>query len=208
MDLANKAKNFWSNGFAAKLYRKNAGRHYAKMHEAVAGEILARQAKDVLDIACGPGDFLFLLSEQAPDMKLTGTDIAPGMVSHASTKLGSRASILEASAERQPFSPASFDAVTIMLAFHHFPDKSLVLKNAAELLRPGGVLIVADLIATNSFEKHFWNVLERFISIRGYIGHYTQTEISGWARGAGLAATFRQIPQMANRYRLCIMVRQ
>ena len=65
-------KNFWSKGLGAKLYRKYAGGRFLKMHKKIAENIIKRGANDVLDIACGPGDFLLYLSHVAPNLKLTG----------------------------------------------------------------------------------------------------------------------------------------
>ena len=96
-------KNFWSKGLGAKLYRKYAGGRFLKMHKKIAENIIKRGANDVLDIACGPGDFLLYLSHVAPNLKLTGSDVAPGMVKHASKKLNGKARIIESIGENQPF---------------------------------------------------------------------------------------------------------
>lgn len=135
------------------------------MHQKIAEKILSRNAKDVLDIACGPGDFLFYLSNLAPNVNLTGTDIAPGMVKYANQKVFGKAKILESDGDKQPFSENSFDAITIMMAFHHFPDKLKALQKIKKLLRQNGVLITADVVAKTEFQKKLWNFLEKVISV-------------------------------------------
>lgn len=95
MDTTDKTKIFWSSGFGARLYRKFGKKWFLNMHQKVAEQILARNPKDLIDIACGPGDFLLYLSNLDPNVNLSGTDIAPGMVKHAGQKLFGRAKILE-----------------------------------------------------------------------------------------------------------------
>lgn len=207
MNKINKTKSFWSNGFGAKLYRKFAGKRFLKMHQKIADQVLAQNPKDVLDIACGPGDFLFLLSNLAPNVNLIGTDIAPGMVEHASQKLIGRAKILESNGATQPFLENSFDVITIMMAFHHFPKKLEVLQNIKKLLRQHGVLIIADIVAKSDFQKKFWNIAERFIAIRGYIGHYTENDIKKLTEQAGFTFFAEHIENMPKRYLVCKLIK-
>jgi ubiquinone/menaquinone biosynthesis C-methylase UbiE len=203
-----RTKQFWSSGFGAQLYRAFSGGFFLKIHRIVAEEIIKRNSQDVLDVACGGGDFLSYLSAQAPQIHLKGTDLAPGMVTHARQKLGSKAEILEAQGEAQPFPPNSFDAVTIMMAFHHFPDKLGALRHLHTLLRPGGVLIITDVIARSNFEKKLWNVLERMIAVRGFMDHYTEAELQRHTEAAGFFFSIQYVPKMAKRYRICILIKE
>ena len=207
MDTTDKTKSFWSNGLGAKLYRKFAGKRFLKMHKKIAEQILARNPKDLLDIACGPGDFLLYLSSLAPTVNLTGTDIAPGMVRHASQKLFGKARILESKGENQPFSENSFDVVTIMMAYHHFPKKLEALEHIKKLLRPGGILIIADVVARSDFQKNFWNIAEKVISVRGYVGHYTEKDISDLGVKAGFTFSVEHILGMPKRYMICKFIK-
>jgi ubiquinone/menaquinone biosynthesis C-methylase UbiE len=207
MNNTEKTKSFWSNGFSAKLYRKFAGKFFSKMHSQITEQVLAQNPKDVLDIACGPGDFLFYLSNKAPNIQLTGTDISPGMVKYASQKLFGKAKVLESNGENQPFPENSFDVITIMMAFHHFPKKLEALQNIKKLLRQNGTLIIADVVAKSDFQKKFWNIAERFIAIRGYIGHYTESDIKKLAEQVGLAFSAEHIENMPKRYLSCKFVK-
>ncbi len=47
-------------------------------------------------------------------------------------------------AREPPFKTESIDAALIVDAFHHLPDKQGVLDAIATLLRPGGVLVIAE----------------------------------------------------------------
>ena len=198
-----KTKSFWSNGLIAKLYRRYAGKRFLKMYKKIAEHVLAEKPRDVLDIGCGPGDFLFYLSSLNPNLNLTGTDPAPGMVTHARNKLRDKAKILEFPAEQQPFPSNSFDAVTVILTFHHIREKTGVLQNARKLLRPGGTLIIGDIIAKSDLQKKFWNFLERIESVRGYVGHYTSSDLRELAERVGFNFSIENVLGMARRYKIC-----
>lgn len=135
-------------------------------------------------------------------MNLIGTDIASGMVENASQKLADKARILESLGDTQPFPENSFDAITIMMAFHHFPNKLQTLENIKKLLRKNGILIIADLVAKTNFQKKLWNLLER-IGVRGYIGHYTEKDICELGKETGFSFSNEFIVGMPKRYRIC-----
>jgi demethylmenaquinone methyltransferase/2-methoxy-6-polyprenyl-1,4-benzoquinol methylase len=68
-------------------------------------------------------------------------DAAPGMVSRARSR-GHPGIVGDAA--RLPLEAASVDAVLIVDALHHLPDREAALAEAARVLRRGGVLVVAD----------------------------------------------------------------
>lgn len=197
-----KTKKFWSDGFISNLYRKYAGRHFKKMHIFTAEQILKRDVKSLLDVACGPGDFLVYIKDQNPLLEVSGSDVAPGMVRHAKEKLGS-VKILEADSENQPFEDNSFDAVSTMMAFHHFQNKAKVFQEIKRLLKDGGKYFIADVVAKSQTQKIFWNSLEKITGVRGPIAHYTEGEIRQIAEEAGfINIKSDSIPNMAKRYKL------
>ena len=199
-----KTKNFWSKGLVAWLYKKFAGRHFIKIHKFIGSIILTSGVKSVLDIACGPGDFLFYLKEQDPSIQFFGTDLAPGMVLYAQKKLGEKVIIKESNSENQPFPDKSFDVVTVMMAFHHFSNQLETLKEIMRILKPSGECIIVDVIAKSESQKKFWNFLEKITGVRGYVGHYTEFDLEQLAEKAGyMHFKCEFIPKMAKRYKVC-----
>lgn len=204
MKSQDKTKNFWSDGFVARLYRKYAGRHFTKMHELLSNAILDNNSKHVLDIACGPGDFLEYLKDRDGSIKITGTDIAPGMVTYAKDKLGDKADIFETDSEKLPFEDGSFDVVTVMMAFHHFPHQLNSLKEIKRVLKSGGNCFIADVMASSKFQKKFWNFFEKLSGVRGYIQHYTEVDLAHLSKKVGyISFTSEYVPGMAKRYKVC-----
>ena len=93
------------------------------------------------------------------------------------------------------------------MAFHHFPKKLEVLQNIKKLLRQNGTLIIADVVAKSDFQKKFWNIAEKIISVRGYVGHYTESDIKRLADKAGFIFSAEHIENMPKRYLACKFVK-
>ena len=115
----------------------------------------------VLDIACGPGALLPTLAPCA--RTVVGVDLTFRALQLArETKPGS-ALLIRALSENLPFRPASFDAALLRLALHHFVEPSLALESARSVIRPGGRLVVLDLLAPEDPEaRPLRDALERF----------------------------------------------
>jgi demethylmenaquinone methyltransferase/2-methoxy-6-polyprenyl-1,4-benzoquinol methylase len=67
-------------------------------------------------------------------------DASAGMLARVPGAIGA----VRGDAREPPFRAESIDAALIVDAFHHFPDGQQVLDAVATLLRPGGVLVVAE----------------------------------------------------------------
>lgn len=106
-----------------------------------------REGQRVLDLGCGTGTLLALLTRAQPRCRAYGIDGDPAMLAAARRKLGpDAAGLVAALAERLPFAPESCDRVLSSLFFHHLSSASklAVLRQAYHLLRPGGELHVLD----------------------------------------------------------------
>jgi ubiquinone/menaquinone biosynthesis C-methylase UbiE len=195
------ANAYWSQNWGARLYRRYASKKYEKMHRYVAERINKSGTKRIIDIACGPGDFLVRLHTMNPALELQGTDIASGMVRYASARLPG-VLIKEASAEKQPFPDSAFDAATTMMAFHHFPEPIRSLQEVKRILSHGGTYYVADVVASSESKKKLYNILERMVGVRGFLSHYTAEDMEMRAKQAGFQFSIEHIPGMARRYYL------
>jgi SAM-dependent methyltransferase len=107
---------------------------------------LARQVKAqrVLDLGCGTGRSLRGLADSVQPAPICyGLDFSGGMLTQA-RQFDSRYRLVNASAPLPPFTPASFDLVFCVHAFHHFPDKPQVVQAGYRMLRPGGVFAIVN----------------------------------------------------------------
>jgi 2-polyprenyl-3-methyl-5-hydroxy-6-metoxy-1,4-benzoquinol methylase len=110
---------------------------------ALALRALPDGCRTVLDIGCGEGWLAQDLSKRA--QQVTAIDIdAPTLELARHQAAADNIDYVLGDFLDQPFEPGSFDAVVSVAALHHM-DPAAALRRMAELLRPGGRLIVVGL---------------------------------------------------------------
>jgi len=123
----------------------------ARLVEAIGDPAQGR----VLDVACGPGVVTCALAERA--QQVVALDLTPQMLEKARERCSKagRANVIfkEGSATALPFADACFDAVITRLSFHHFLEPSVVLKEMLRVLRPRGIVAIADVVSTEASDK-------------------------------------------------------
>lgn len=97
----------------------------------------------VLDIACGNGRFLNMLSMQHSFYGY-GVDISENMIEQAKL-LNSGMYFSTASCEQLPYDDHMFDIITVCAAYHHFPNVNGFTKEACRLLKKGGKIYIAEV---------------------------------------------------------------
>lgn len=117
---------------------------------ALIGQLRASAPASVLDVGCGTGTLPVLLRRAFPDALVVGVDGDEAALrlarQKAEAETGKPVRFKNALATHLPFESESWDAATSSLLFHHLPDadKRRALHEMARVLRPGGLLVVAD----------------------------------------------------------------
>ena len=96
----------------------------------------------VLDVACGPGVFSEFLAEQGADV--WGLDFDHTLVASAQRRIapgGGRQRFAVARVEQLPYRDGTFDACIADSLLEHVPNWQETLREAARVLRPGGLLV-------------------------------------------------------------------
>jgi ubiquinone/menaquinone biosynthesis C-methylase UbiE len=111
------------------------------------GRRMLPQAGAVLDVGCGTGRLLRAARPGYPAAELVGVDLAGQMVAAAMavTPSGLRIRYVQARAERLPFPDARFDLVFATMALRHWADPPVGMAEVARVLRPTGMLVLADV---------------------------------------------------------------
>jgi cyclopropane fatty-acyl-phospholipid synthase-like methyltransferase len=138
-------------------------------YRAFAQALDVRPEDELLDVACGWGEFL--VNYAAGARRVAGVDLAPAKVALARERLADRieagtAEIVVADVARLPWPDASFTAVTCIDAFPFFPDPQAVLAELFRVLRPEGRAVV-------TFGAHQLPEGVESRSARGIAGTYT-----------------------------------
>jgi ubiquinone/menaquinone biosynthesis C-methylase UbiE len=105
----------------------------------------------VADIACGPGASARLLASER-GAEVVGVDLGDETIAVArarteSAGLAGRVSYLVGDAERLPLADGAFDAAWSECSLCTFPDKARAVAEMARVVRPGGVVAIADVVA-------------------------------------------------------------
>jgi ubiquinone/menaquinone biosynthesis C-methylase UbiE len=143
------ARTAWDVAADAYEHGQASGRDYYR-HEFF-GPVQAAMCGDVggirlLDLGCGTGYFAREMARRGA--RVTGVDIAPRMIEHATryeaaSPLGVEYRVGDAAEIATWFPAASFDMVTSCMALQDMPDVPAVLRAAHAVLRPGGRLVVS-----------------------------------------------------------------
>ncbi|MEP0915782.1 methyltransferase domain-containing protein [Leptolyngbya sp. DQ-M1] len=99
----------------------------------------------VLDVGCGIGGSSRILARDYA-FDVTGITISPGQVKRAQELTPSElsAKFQQDDAMNLSFPDASFEVVWCIEAGPHMPDKAVFAKELMRVLKPGGILVVAD----------------------------------------------------------------
>jgi MPBQ/MSBQ methyltransferase len=153
----------------------------------------------VLDVGCGIGGSSRILARDY-GFAVTGVTISPQQVKRAQelTPEGVSAEFRVDDAMALSFPDGSFDVVWSIEAGPHMPDKAVFAKELMRVLKPGGVLVVADWnqrddrqIPLNFWEKPVMRQLldqwshPAFASIEGFSELLEET---GFVRGEAITA--------------------
>lgn len=104
---------------------------------------LPASPSDVLDLGCGTGSLARLAADGGH--RVTAVDRSARMVALAREKLtGTDARVLVGDAARPPVAAGGFDVVLVRHVLWTLPDPGAALRHWAELLRPGGRLVLVE----------------------------------------------------------------
>ena len=118
---------------------------------APLGFLALKPRETVLDLGSGPGlDVLLAARQVGPTGRVIGVDMTPAMLERARTnaaKIGiSHVEFREGRLEALPVDSGSIDAVTSNCVINLVPDKRAVFAEIARVLRPGGRVVISDIL--------------------------------------------------------------
>lgn len=162
--------------------------------------ILARQvpvpagATEMLDVGGSHGYLSVVLCRRHPGLRATVLDL-PSAVEHARPllereEMGDRVVLKAGDALSDDLGESCYDLILTFSLVHHFDDatnRRLVAK-AARALRPGGTLVIGEVIRPMSPRKggQLGAFFDLYFALTSESGTWTFDEMSSWQRDAGL----------------------
>lgn len=141
----------------------------------------------VADLGCGTGEALV---ELAPVVaRLIGVDQAEAMLEAAAARVAGAENVelRRGDLEALPLADGEIDAALCMLVLHHVADLPRAFAEIARALRPGGMLVVIDMVA---HDRVAW----RHTMGHAHLGFAEETLV-GLAAASGMSVTgFRRLP--------------
>jgi ubiquinone/menaquinone biosynthesis C-methylase UbiE len=130
-----------------------------RLHQLMIGLADAQPGKRVVDIGCGTGQLLLALGRQQPGLELAGMDPDERALRRAARRSRRARQPVEwrrGFAQELPYPDCSVDRVFSSLMLHHLEDESKdeLLAEVRRVLRPDGVLVLADLDGHDAHRGH------------------------------------------------------
>jgi ubiquinone/menaquinone biosynthesis C-methylase UbiE len=126
--------------------------------EAIGREAAAASPARALDLGTAGGHVAFALAPHAG--LVVGLDLTHEMLIRAGEDAAGRAignlRLCQGDVEHLPFADGGFDLVACRFSGHHFPRPDRFAREAARVLRPGGQLILVDVVAPPDVAQDGW----------------------------------------------------
>jgi len=141
-------RRVWSGRVASWDQHSSPG--LASVTAAVLAAAAVRPDDVVLDLGCGTGQISIPLAMRGADV--LGLDVSPAMADRLRSEARRRGlrtlTALALPVEELALPPASVDLVVSSYALHHLrdPDKARLITAAYSWLRPGGRIVIADMM--------------------------------------------------------------
>lgn len=177
----------------------------------------------VLDVGCGTGASSIDI-HKLTGASVTGIDIVPEALEYgekqvANQGLSDAVKLQRMSATQLAFEDQTFDVITAIDCCCHFDTREDFLRQAARVLRPGGRLVLLDIVEVDDAKGFGRTVLRRLLMKQWNIhanNRYGATELTRRIVGAGFAEVqtefvgsqmlvpatrFLRKPEIRNEYR-------
>ena len=110
-----------------------------------------------LDLGTGPAQIPIFLAQRCPNVRITGIDLSVNMLTlgeqHvAEAGLADRIALECVDAKTLSYPDLSFDGVISNSIIHHLPDPMAAFREISRVIRPGGLILIRDLMRPDTPE--------------------------------------------------------
>jgi len=138
-----------------------------------AARYIRPEAKELLDIGCGAGNYTLKMLSKIPNLNCTLNDLSLPMLERARERVSAQTTgtitTLQADMRMLELEPEKYDIILAAATLHHLrsdEDWKLVFEKFYRALRPGGCFWISDLVVHDAaplnqlFEKYYGDYLE------------------------------------------------
>lgn len=159
---------------------------------------------DYLEFGCGTGEFLKFILELNPSFtSVTAVDINAESIDKARESLQDyKINFMVSRKLPLALQGQSFNTITLSNTLHHLKDKENIFRELKRLLKPGGQIIVTEMVCNDLTEAeqvyHRFHALRAAVDRRNHLYHdttYSDTMIEKIITQAGLKINQREIIQ-------------
>lgn len=150
--------------------------------------------KRILDMGCTVGHSTLPYKEAFPDADVIGIDVAGPQIRYAHARaaaLGQEVGFLQRNAEATGFEDGSFDLIVSHILLHETSGKAMpaIIRECHRLLKPGGVMIHADLPPFDLMDPFTQFILdnETWFNNEPFWGAMREVDQIALAKSAGFA---------------------
>lgn len=162
--------------------------------QEIDGAIKQISGGRVLDVATGGGFAIRWMQDALRDWQdFTGIDMKDQPANAEVNFDGGSVRYLKMNAHRLDFPDATFDTATICFSIHHMAEPRTVLGEMVRVLKPGGHLIINEMICndltdqqqTHMLLHHWWAEIDRALGVDHY-PTYSREQLVAMVNDLGL----------------------
>jgi ubiquinone/menaquinone biosynthesis C-methylase UbiE len=175
-------------GSQASAYLTSAVHASGRDLQQLRARLAERPGAQVLDLGCGAGHASFTAAEVVA--QVTAYDLSAQMlevVENAAREKGlTNVNTQQGYAEALPFADASFEVVISRYSAHHWHDVGQALREVKRVLKPGGTLIVMDVMSPGHPVRNIWLQTVEALRDTSHVQNYSSGEWLSMITEAGL----------------------
>ncbi len=148
-----------------------------------------------IDVACGPGVISRAMAGRVGSV--SGVDLTPAMVEEAERRASGEGignvGFAPGDATALDFPDASFDGAITRLSLHHIPAPVRVVAEMARVVRPGGWVVVSDIVTDEDGEAAAWREEIERLRDPSHWACKTAEQLRRMGAAAGLVAEHEEL---------------
>ena len=121
---------------------------------------------NILDVGCGRGGGLKLISEKLNASYAAGVDISPDNIEFCKKHHSNGIDFFLGDAESLPFANETFDIVMNVESAHCYPNYDIFLQEVARVLKPGGFFLSTDIVTDGSEDEVYYSNISKIKEIK------------------------------------------